>query len=389
MRIRRRHFVQFSVEDREVPDLERLLRGELALITVTHTLLLCPVTGDKIVVSPAEAARIAGLAPGDWVDGTGWEDLAARRAVVADEGPGLALAAGEEALLRAGWHPESALYLHQSAWSGQDAPAEGSTEELRRLLDEHRGRFGLPPHHFDRAEAPRAEIALPPPRLSPALREVLGRRRSARSFQQDRPLLLDDLATVLDAAFGVQGLQTWAPGLAVLRKFSPSGGGLHPIEAWPLVARVEGLRPGRYHFRTEDHVLELVEPLDEAEVRSQITALTSGQTYFAAAQVCVVHAARFGRTFWKYRSHAKAFKAVLQDSAHLSQTFFLAAADLGLGAYFTAALNDTDFARRWGWDPLTQAPVAVNGLGIPVDKGEPSPWDFHPDPYVPWEHRRG
>ena len=58
----------------------------------------------------------------------------------------------------------------------------------------------------------------------------------------------------------------------------------------------------------------------------------------------MIHVARFDRNFWKYAQHRKAYKAVLMDSAHLSQTFYLTAAHLGLGAFYTAAINDADIA---------------------------------------------
>jgi len=78
----------------------------------------------------------------------------------------------------------------------------------------------------------------------------------------------------------------------------------------------------------------------------------------------VVHVARFDRNHWKYRQHAKAYKAVLMDSAHLSQTLYLTATHLGLGAFYTAAINDGDIGDRLGLDPLSQAAVAISGFGI-------------------------
>ena len=95
----------------------------------------------------------------------------------------------------------------------------------------------------------------------------------------------------------------------------------------------------------------------------------------------MIHVARFDRTFWKYAQHRKAYKAVLMDSAHLSQTFYLTAAHLGLGAFYTAAINDADIARRLRLKPVREAAIAINGVGL-ADSGRDE-LHFVTDPYRP------
>ena len=81
----------------------------------------------------------------------------------------------------------------------------------------------------------------------------------------------------------------------------------------------------------------------------------------------VVLAARFGRCFWKYRQHPKAYRAVTMDAGHLSQTLYLAATDLGLGAFVTCAINEVDIERELALDPLGEAALAVCGFGWRAD----------------------
>ena len=80
-------------------------------------------------------------------------------------------------------------------------------------------------------------------------------RRTTRSFDATRPVTELELATLLRSVWGAHG---WAP-LAIetlaVRKTSPSGGGLHPVEVYPFVRNVEGVEPGIYHYRTGDHEL--------------------------------------------------------------------------------------------------------------------------------------
>ena len=75
--------------------------------------------------------------------------------------------------------------------------------------------------------------------------------------------------------------------------------------------------------------------------------------------------ARFGRSFRKYRRHAKVYRAIYLDAGHLSQTFYLLCTELGLGPWITAALDESVVERALGLDPLRESVVAVCGCGRP------------------------
>jgi SagB-type dehydrogenase family enzyme len=77
----------------------------------------------------------------------------------------------------------------------------------------------------------------------------------------------------------------------------------------------------------------------------------------------IVLASRFRRTFWKYRNHAKAWRAVILDAGHLSQTLYLAATERGLAAFITAAVNEVDIEQVFGLDPMREGVLAVCGFG--------------------------
>lgn len=67
---------------------------------------------------------------------------------------------------------------------------------------------------------------------------------------------------------------------------------------------------------------------------------------------------------------------MLLDAGHLAQTFALVAAELGLGAFVTAAINEVDMERALGLDGMAEGPLAVLGLGpraARMDKGEFDP----------------
>jgi putative peptide maturation dehydrogenase len=209
---------------------------------------------------------------------------------------------------------------------------------------------------------------------------VLLRRRTSRSFDPDRALPLEELATVLRYVFGYHGYARLHGEITTLKRTSPSAGGFHPVEAYPLLLRVEGVEPGLYHYDGRDHVLERLVSMDHSAGRTLAARLVCGQTYFADAHALVILAARFERTFWKYRNHPKALAALLMDSAHLSQTLYLVCTELCLGAFVTAAINNADAEEELGLDGYRDGVLAICGFGLPAD--QPSPFDptFEPLP---------
>jgi putative peptide maturation dehydrogenase len=178
---------------------------------------------------------------------------------------------------------------------------------------------------------------------------------------------------VLRYVFGYHGFARLFGEITTLKRTSPSAGGFHPVEAYPLVLRVEGVEPGLYHYDSHGHALERLAPVEPAEGRELAAQFVCGQTYFADAHVLVVLAVRFERAFWKYRNHPKALGALLMDAAHLSQTLYLVSTDLGLGAFVTAAINNVDIDERLGLDGYGDGALAVCGFGVPSPT--PSPFD--------------
>jgi putative peptide maturation dehydrogenase len=130
-----------------------------------------------------------------------------------------------------------------------------------------------------------------------------------------------------------------------------------------LVQRVEGLAPGAYHYHSGAHALEPIGLPAPARVASLARELVAGQAWFADAPVLVLLAARFQRTFWKYRNHAKAWKVIQLDAGHLSQNLYLSATELGYGAFVTGAINDRCAERLFGLDGFGTGAIVVSGFG--------------------------
>lgn len=292
----------------------------------------------------------------------------------------------DAALAQDDWEPAAAVFHFATRLSGVDLGLTDDDAEIGRQSDASAAHFveqyGPPPPHFHRFGGNGA-VELPLVRGEGSLYESLASRRTARSFDPARPLPREQFALLLYEVFGCRAYSAIRPEIIVLRKASPSGGGLHPVEVYPLVRNVEGLEPGLYHYRVRDHALEPIAALAEEEAGETISAFTTGQRWFSDAATAFVLTARFRRNFWKYRRHPKAYATLLLDAAHLSQTLYLVSADLGLGAFFTNLVDAGRIEARLRLDGYSEGALAMCGCGLRAR--EPSPFEPEFTPYIPRE----
>lgn len=259
------------------------------------------------------------------------------------------------------WYAPAALAHFHGRWRerrvGED-PRLSGFETIADMV----AAYGAPPAAVAERVARDARLCLPEPPAG-ALDGPLRARYTGRNYDPVAELPLALASRLLQRGFGAQHVREVAPGTVALKKTSPSGGSLHPVGAYVIAQRVEGVPPGGYHYHPVDHALEPLAAFDPAGARELLRRCVADQHWFADAPMMVVLAARFRRNFWKYRNHAKAYRALLLDAGHLSQTFYLLAAEAGLPAFVTAAVNDAEIEALLGIDPLHEGVLAVCGCG--------------------------
>jgi putative peptide maturation dehydrogenase len=385
-RFRRTVYAFFAWHDGTFLDLENLFRGEVMLSPQRQLLAISVLRGEPVPVSAADV-ELLGAVPSDrWVDSAevvtaddGQLDELARAGLLVsdDDEPTLAeLRQRDEHLAEGQWNVYAAVYHALTRWHGVEVrkPFGDGPGELSDFV----GQYGMPPPAFHTAASNGPVQALRPPERNGSLFELLGRRRTTRAFDPESTLTAEELSTVLHQVFGCHGYAPVVEDVVALKRTSPSGGSLHPIEAYPLLLRVEGYAPGLYHYRAQDHSLQLLEALGLDEAERLASDFTCGQSYFASGAALFVLTARFYRNFWKYRRHQKAYSVVLMDAGHLSQTLYLVCAELGLGAFVTATVNAADVEERLRLDPFVEGAIAITGCGRPAPGGSPLEPSFLP-----------
>jgi len=209
--------------------------------------------------------------------------------------------------------------------------------------------------------------------------KLLHERHSTRAFDARRPITLAELARFLHRTARVQetfentvDLGDGGVRVGYTARPYPSGGSGYPLELYLAVDACDGLPRGFYHYDAGDHALTSIDArAEELEAVLRGAAFAMGSS--AVPQIVMTIAARFGRLSWKYSSLA--YSLVLKDAGVLTQTFYLAATDMGLGGCAIGIANVELFATMTGIPFHVEGPVAqfALGRGMTRSKNETAP----------------
>ena len=399
-----RRCVVVWLEPREVAhfELDDLLAGGTGVISRLAWFAHAPHLTDIIEIDPEHVPLLGAFGAVDWIERTELDSRFGQEAVDALLASGLLIgkphddrALADEAFRAAGWHPPAAVAHMAARWRGIDGPqgmVETDTDTNEGLLRQH----GAPPPHVRTSTSNDFDIALPKVERDD-FDALLDTRATCRNYDTDAWLPLATFSQLMARVFGARGVGHPADGFDVFKRTSPSGGALHPTECWLIAQRVEGIAPGLYRYRIENHALEPVTPgiappqpgdvgtapLGDAaprawttgELRAFARIAVAGQDFFADAPVLCALAPRFHRNFWKYRNHSKAYRVTVLDVGHLSQTLQLCATQAGLGPFVTGAINEVDLECAFGLTGYLESPMVVCGFGMRAEKLVKSEFD--------------
>lgn len=194
---------------------------------------------------------------------------------------------------------------------------------------------------------PDSVVKLPPPDTvgQVTVEQALWHRRSVRMFANEF-LTTSQVGQLLWAA---QGLNTGSR-----RRTAPSAGATYPMEIYLVAGKVEGLKPGLYHYRSDGHAVELSRAGD---IREDLAAAALNQRSIAAAPAVLVLAAEYSRTAQRYGERTARY--VHMEAGHVGENVHLQCEALGLGTVMIGAFQDDLVKKALGIsrDPLYIMPV--------------------------------
>ncbi len=198
--------------------------------------------------------------------------------------------------------------------------------------------------------APKVQLEPPKVESGAPLWEVLGRRRSVRTFKKE-PLAKSELSQLLWAAQGIIHPEYEF-------RTAPSAGALYPVETYLVVNSIEQIEPGVYHYAVDRHELE---QLRAGDFRLQVAQSALDQEMVYHANVVFIWTAVFARSKWKYRQ--RAYRYIYLDAGHIAQNVALAAVALNLGSCQVGALYDKEVNALLGVDGTEESAIYMTVVG--------------------------
>ncbi len=193
-------------------------------------------------------------------------------------------------------------------------------------------------------------IQLPAPRQKGrmSVEEAIATRRSKRAYRSD-PVKLAEASQLLWAAQGVTDAKE-------RKRAAPSAGGLYPLETYLVATKVDGLAPGVYKYRPEEHDLVLQ---TSGERRRELAALIDQDCIRFSACV-LVFAAVYERITARLGERSVCF--VHMEAAHAAENAQLQGTALGLGSVVVGVFR-ADEIRRILALPEGEVPVYLMAVG--------------------------
>jgi len=181
-----------------------------------------------------------------------------------------------------------------------------------------------------------------------SLEKAILKRRSIRRYKNE-PLTINEVSQLMWAAQGItdrSGLRT-----------APSAGALYPLEIYVIVGNVDGITPGIYKYKPNEHELLLIEKKDNRGNLSD-AALTQGAIENGA--IVIVISAVYERTTRKYGE--RGIRYVHMEVGHVGQNISLQAVSLGLGTVVIGAFYDEEVKRIMKM-PEEESPLYIMPVG--------------------------
>ncbi len=201
------------------------------------------------------------------------------------------------------------------------------------------------------------KISLPDPQDNhQSLNYCLQNRRTARAFS-GKSISLQQLANVLHPA--IAPTQQVALGqLEMLFRPYASGGGLYPVEVYPILLDYAPHQAAVTHYQPSKHALSIIQEIDRAAV---LACLNDLDDRLAKASVVFIFTAVMPRTTVKYGARGHRF--ALLEAGQVCQNLSLTAVDNGLSTLPWGGFYDDQIADLLNIDNVEEIIVHCMALG--------------------------
>jgi SagB-type dehydrogenase family enzyme len=209
---------------------------------------------------------------------------------------------------------------------------------------------------------PRIELPAAEPLPQPLSTAMAG-RVSVRRFGGE-PVTLQALSNLLyhSLACNRQAFSVKVKDVTVRFRSYPSGGGLYPVEMYPILLHVAGVPRAVTHYDPVNHRLNVIN--GDVDPAAFAQALVSNDGIAESAAFAVFMSGVFERTVVKYGD--RGYRLCLLEAGHAAQNICLSAVSQGLGTLAYAGYDDDAVAQWLDIDGLNEAVVHAVFGGHPA-----------------------
>lgn len=173
-------------------------------------------------------------------------------------------------------------------------------------------------------------------------------RVSIRTFT-NKPFTLNDFSTLIYYSLGKKNFKE-------NKRFYPSAGARYPIEAYPIVFNIKGVKPGVYHYHVLKHSLEFL-----WSIKKDTILKCFNQDWLVNVPVLLVLTSVFWRTEMKY--NRRGYRYVMLDCGHMCQNIYLVATALNLGCCSIGGFLDDELNQLLDIDGVEESAIVVLAVG--------------------------
>jgi cyanobactin maturation PatA/PatG family protease len=210
----------------------------------------------------------------------------------------------------------------------------------------------------------------------PTLAGVMEARRSIRSFDDGRPITLEQLAELLYRAGRVKSIFNSKDKFGHVANSDPAdqetmlserpypgGGARYELELYPVVRHCAGLDSGLYRYDPLHHQLEKIKDGQDRDALALIDHAFGATGREGMPQVLLIVAARFGRMLEKYPYLG--YSLILQNVGVLYQNLYLVATAMSLAPCALGEGGAERFGHATGLKFLEETVVGGFTVGTP------------------------
>ena len=137
----------------------------------------------------------------------------------------------------------------------------------------------------------------------------------------------------------------------------PSAGARYPLEIYPFIFSVQGLKRAIYHYHVKTHSLELIYD----GIFQRATLKNFSQSWIRKAAFLLVITAIFDRMEEKYKE--RGYRHIYTEYGHLAQNFYLVSSSLDLGCCSIGGFIDDGLNELLDLDGVDESTVGVTAFG--------------------------